>query len=62
MIKAETAPGQRTRTQRLDRIIAELIRRIRPVCATMQEELFLEMVERMALIQLKYELLDDSAR
>ncbi|MEO8334171.1 MAG: hypothetical protein ABI664_04315 [bacterium] len=51
--------GQRARDERLDAISAELRRRIRPVCPKMPEELFFEMVERMATIQLKYELLDD---
>ena len=47
--------GQRARDERLDLIAAELRRRIRPVCRDMPEELFFEMIERMAAIQLKYE-------
>jgi hypothetical protein len=53
--------GQRARDERLDAISAELRRRIRPVCAQMPEELFFEMIEGMAAIQLKYELLGDPA-
>jgi hypothetical protein len=48
--------GQRARDERLDIINAELRRRIRPVCPNMPEELFFEMIDRMAAIQLKYEL------
>jgi hypothetical protein len=51
-------PGQRARDERLEAIATELRRRIRPVCPTMPEELFFEMIERMATIQLKYELLE----
>jgi hypothetical protein len=52
--------GQRARDERLGVITAELRRRIRPVCPHMPEELFFEMIERMANIQLKYELLEDT--
>jgi len=51
--------GQRARDERLEAISGELRRRIRPVCADMPEELFFEMIDRMAAIQLKYELLED---
>ena len=51
--------GQRARDERLDLIGSELRRRMRPVCPDMPEELFFEMVERMAAIQLKYELRDE---
>ena len=51
--------GQRARDERLDRIEGELRRRLRPVCPDMPEEIFFEMTERMAAIQLKYELLDE---
>jgi len=50
--------GQRARDERLEAISGELRRRIRPVCADMPEELFFEMIDRMAAIQLKYELLE----
>jgi hypothetical protein len=52
--------GQRAREERLEDISVELRRRIRPVCPDMPQELFHEMVDRMAAIQLKYELLDDA--
>lgn len=48
----------RARTERLGVIRGELLKRIRPVCSLMPQELFLEMVESMAAIQLKYELRD----
>jgi CRISPR/Cas system type I-B associated protein Csh2 (Cas7 group RAMP superfamily) len=53
--------GQRARDERLEVISTELRRRIRPVCADMPEEVFFDMIERMAAIQLKYELLEDPA-
>jgi hypothetical protein len=46
----------RARTDRLGAIRAELLVRIRPVCREMPQETFLELVESMAAIQLKYEL------
>ena len=48
--------SDRARTERLDLIRAELVARIRPVCREMPQDLFLEMVDTMAVIQLKYEL------
>ena len=48
--------SDRARIERLGAIRAELLERIRPVCAGMPQDLFLEMVESMASIQLKYEL------
>ncbi|MEO8619538.1 MAG: hypothetical protein ABI625_00655 [bacterium] len=51
--------GQRARDQRLELISASLRKRIRPACADMPEELFFEMIDRMATIQLKYELRDE---
>jgi hypothetical protein len=48
--------SDRARTERLGAIRAELMARIRPVCTGMPHDLFLEMVESMASIQLKYEL------
>jgi len=51
--------SQRARAERLQTISGELRRRIRPVCADMPEELFFEMIDRMAALQLKYELLED---
>ena len=51
--------GQQARDDRLELISGEIRRRIRPVCPGMPEELFFEMIDRMAAIQLKYELLDD---
>ena len=52
--------GQRAREERLEDIRGELRERIRAVCRNMPEELFFEMIDRMAAIQLKYELLEDS--
>jgi hypothetical protein len=46
----------RARTERLGYIRADLMRRIRPACREMPQDLFLELVETMARIQLKYEL------
>lgn len=46
----------RARAERLSTIRDELLERIRPVCARMPNDLFLELVESMAAIQLKYEL------
>lgn len=46
----------RAQGERLDAIREELVRRIRPVCTDMPDELFFELIERMAAIQLKYEL------
>jgi hypothetical protein len=46
----------RARSERLGAIRAELLPRLRPICSEMSQELFLEMVESMAAIQLKYEL------
>ena len=53
---AYTDITDRARTERLGAIRAELLERIRPVCQQMPHDLFLEMVENMAAIQLKYEL------
>ena len=47
---------ERARSQRLVTIRSELLSRIRPICSRMPQDLFLEMVESMAAIQLKYEL------
>ena len=47
---------ERARSERLGIIRSELLQRIRPVCSRMPQDLFLEMVESMAAIQLKYEL------
>lgn len=52
---------QRAQDERLEVIRAELLGRIRPVCRDMPDELFLEMIEAMAAIQLKYELRDGLA-
>jgi hypothetical protein len=46
----------RARAERLGVIRDELLERIRPVCSRMPQDLFLELVESMAAIQLKYEL------
>ena len=54
--------GDRARAARLSAIRAELLVRIRPLCVGMPDELFLEMVESMAAVQLKYELNGASGR
>ena len=46
----------RARAARLTTIRDELLERMRPVCTRMPHDLFLELVESMAAIQLKYEL------
>ncbi len=51
--------GHRARGERLAIIAAELRVRMRPVCPTMADDLFSEMVDGMAEIQLKYELIRD---
>lgn len=51
--------GQRAKNERLALISAELRRRMRTVCPAMPEDPFFEMIERMAAVQLKYELLDE---
>lgn len=48
--------GDRARAERLEAIRAELVHRIRPLCSDMPDDVFLEMVESMAALQLKYEL------
>jgi hypothetical protein len=53
---------QNARRLRREVIIAELRDRIRPVCESIPEDLFLELIDRMAEIQLKYELLEQRAR
>ena len=50
------------RQLRREDITAELRQRIRPVCVSIPEELFLELVERMAEVQLKYELKEQRPR
>ncbi len=46
----------RAHSERLNAIRAALIERLRPICHDMPQEQFFEMVERMATLQLKYEL------
>ena len=53
---AYTDVNDRARFDRLEVIRAQLMERLRPICGEMPQELFLEMVESMAAIQLKYEL------
>jgi predicted protein tyrosine phosphatase len=47
---------ERARTERLSQIQGELLRRIRPVCLDMPDDLFMELVDAMAAVQLKYEM------
>jgi hypothetical protein len=46
----------RARAERLSLIRAELLPRIRPLCLDMPNDLFMELVDTMAEVQLKYEL------
>jgi hypothetical protein len=52
---------ERARAERLDRIRADLMTRIRPQCPGMPDELFIELVDSMAMVQLKYEMKDAPA-
>lgn len=47
---------RRANAERLRLIRADLLVRLRPVCTTIQHDAFLEMIEGMAALQLKYEL------
>lgn len=47
---------ERARVERLRCIRDELRRRIRPVCADMPDDLFMELVDTMSSVQLKYEM------
>jgi thiamine pyrophosphate-dependent acetolactate synthase large subunit-like protein len=49
---------QRAHDARREAITAALRERMRPFCATVPEDMFFEMIERMADIQLKSELLE----
>ena len=53
---------EHARQLRRESISAELRRRIRPVCGTVPEEVFNELIDRMTEIQLKYELIEQRAR
>jgi hypothetical protein len=48
----------RAREERYHVIRAEILARLRPVCSDMPDDVFLEMVDNMAAIRLKYELKD----
>jgi hypothetical protein len=48
----------RTREERHRVIRAELLVRLRPICASMPQDQFLEMIESMTAIRLKYEMRD----
>jgi len=48
--------AQRASAERLRLIRADLLVRLRPVCATIPHDAFLEMIEGMAALQLKYEM------
>jgi hypothetical protein len=47
---------ERARAERLRLIRDELRRRIRPVCPDMPDDLFMELVDTMSTVQLKYEM------
>ena len=51
--------AERVRAERFAVITKELRHRLRPVCATMPDDLFHEMIDEMAELQLKYELIRD---
>jgi hypothetical protein len=57
-LMAHSDISDRARSDRLGVIRAELLERMRPVCRAMPQELFIELVEGMAAVQLKYELRD----
>jgi hypothetical protein len=48
----------RAREERYHAIRAELLVRLRPICASMPQDQFLEMIESMTSIRLKYEIRD----
>ena len=48
--------SERARADRLKHIRSGLMQRMRGVCSDTPDELFQELVDRMSLIQLKYEL------
>ena len=52
----------RAHAERLAYIRNGLMRRMRGVCLDTPDELFQELVDRMAIIQLKYELHQESSR
>ncbi len=52
---------KRVRTERLESITSELQRKLRPMCGSMDDDIFREMIEQMAELQLKYELLEKPA-
>lgn len=47
---------ERAKGERLRLIRDELMRRVRPVCIDMPDDLFMELVDAMAAVQLKYEM------
>lgn len=53
---ADNDISRRATAERLRLIRAELLVRLRPVCATISNDAFLEMIDGMAALQLKYEL------
>ena len=52
---------ERARSERHARIREDLLQRMRPVCLDMPEDLFLELIETMAALQLRYEMHEGSA-
>lgn len=48
--------SERAGAERLRQIRADLLVRLRPVCGGMPQDLFVEMIEGMAALQLKYEM------
>lgn len=46
---------ERARAERLELIRRDLVRRIRPLCHDMPDDIFMELVDSMATVQLKYE-------
>lgn len=53
--------SERARADRLEHIRTGLMQRMRVVCRDTPDDLFQELVDRMALIQLKYELHEAAA-
>jgi hypothetical protein len=55
MVMAREEISARAREERYRLIRAELLERLRPVCQSMPNDLFVEMIESMTAVRLKYE-------
>jgi hypothetical protein len=59
---AHNEVSARAREERYRVVRAELLARLRPLCVSMPNDIFVDMVESMTAIQLKYEIRDVTAR